>query len=146
MFTEVEYSYYRKHVQRALTDDNIVRHDAPVASTELMDSVSFWDNGDDSSFNEFTNVTIYHSPEIDKAFYCIDIFDNLIEFDYCGYGVDSSRKSKVFSTELFSTGSDEEFFQVGTVLDLSFIDEDLLRQFIQLSLMARKNKNIKESK
>lgn len=146
MFSEEEYCYYRKHVQRALTNDNIISHDEPVPSSTMMDAVSFWDNGDDSSFEEFTNVTIYHSPDIDKTYYCIDIFSDEIEFDYCGYLDMPSDKSRVLSTELFSTGSDEEFFQVGTVQDLSFIEEDLLRQLIQLSLIARKNKNTKESK
>lgn len=144
MFSEEEYIYHRKHVLRALTNDNIILHDAPVPA-DRMDAVSYWYNGDDSTFEEFTNVTIYHKPE-EKSFYCIDIYSDEIEFDYCGYLDMPSDKSRVLSTELFITGSDEEFFQVGTVLDLSFIDEDLLRQFIQLSLMARKNKNIKESK
>lgn len=144
MFTEEEYIYHRKHVLRALTNDNIVFNEVAVPAEE-MDAVAYWHDGDDSTFEEFTNVTIYHKPE-ENSFYCIDVYSDEIKFDYCGYLDMPSDKSRVLSTELFSTGSDEEFFQVGTVLDLSFIDEELLRQFIQLSLMARKNKNIKESK
>ena len=50
-----------------------------------------------------------------------------------------------FTTELFSTLSEEEWFQNGTVMDLSFMEESLLRKLINLSLMARTNLNNRES-
>lgn len=145
MFTENEYTFYNHHADRAISGEGVIQNDVTTPADE-MDQVSYFHNGDDAINSDFTNVVIYHDlSSNNEAYYYIDIFTDRIEFEYAGDDGDL-HDDHVLSTELFSTGSDEEFFQVGTVEDLLFIEEKLLRKFIKLSLMARHNQKIRESK
>ena len=142
MFTPEEYEFYNIQLDRSLNGE-IVLNDV-LCKAEEMDPVSYWDDGEDAVFGEFTNVTIYNSTD-PKMDYYIDIFPDHIDFEYSGNTGNPSELSRVLRTELFSTESDEEFFQVGTIQDLAFMEETLLRKFIKLSLMARTNLNNRES-
>lgn len=139
MFTPEEYMYYNNHADRALSGTDMPMH------SEFLDSVQYYHDGEDATYNNTTNIVIYNSNERGVADYYIDIFPDYISFEYSGLNGDrEGREYYEFRTELFSTLSDEEWFQVGTVQDLSFIEETLLRKFIKLSLMARTNLNNRE--
>lgn len=137
MLTPEEYMYYNHHADRALSGTDIPTH------SEFLDSVQYYHDGEDATYNNTTNIVIYNSNERGVADYYIDIFPDYISFEYGGFDREG-RENYELRTELFSTLSDEEWFQVGTVQDLSFIEETLLRKFIKLSLMARTNLNNRE--
>lgn len=135
MFTKDELVYYNKCIDFALTGN--------VYEFNITDNVYFWKNGDDATLESFTNLTIYSDDG--NASYNIDIFPEYIEFDpYRMY--DEQYNYFQFSTVLFENGSDEEFFQNSTVVDLSFMDTELLRKFIHISLMARHHEEMENTK
>lgn len=141
MFTPEEYEFYHVQSDRALNGELVLNDvSCPI---EEMDPAEYYHDGNDAYFKDFTNVCIFSNID-GNIEYGIDIFPDRIEFEYCGDNK-TERRVRTFSTELFSTLSDEEWFQVGTVQDLSFVEESLMRKFIKLSLMARVNLNNRES-
>ena len=141
MFSPEEYEYYHKNADRALSGEVVL--DPPGCPVDYMFPVVYYHDGDAATFGDFTNVVIY-GTEYTKYDYHIDIYCDRIEIEYVGDYNDLYDYRK-FSTELFSTLSEEEWFQNGTVMDLSFMEESLLRKLINLSLMARTNLNNRES-
>ena len=141
MFSPEEYEYYNKQADHALNGEVVL--DPPGCPVDDMFPVAYYHNGDDATFDDFTNVVIY-GDQYSNLNYHIDIFSDVVIIEYGGKDNDLFGSYK-FSTELFNTESDEEFFQLGTVLDLFFMEETLLRKFIKLSLMARTNLNNRES-
>ena len=141
MFSPEEYEYYNKQADHALNGEVVL--DPPGCPADDMFPVAYYHNGDDATFDDFTNVVIY-GDQYSNLNYHIDIFSDVVIIEYGGKDNDLFGSYK-FSTELFRTLSDEEWFQNGTVMDLFFMGETLLRKFIKLSLMARTNLNNRES-
>ena len=127
MFTPKDVSIIKNMAEIGLAGTH-EQHMNPYAS-----GIKYWDqDGDDATFLTTTNVSLC-TPRCTQCFY-IDVFSDSIEFD-----LDMEENPLIFSTLIFTEGTDEEFFQLSTVTDFDGFDIDMLKPLVRISLMVRSN-------
>lgn len=134
MFTPEEYKKYNEVIDYVL---QCYEHKNNIHSSkgqrEHTDCIYFYDSlGSGTYLLSCKNINIlpraYLNINID-----IDIFENEIKFlDYS-----KDHNWEIFNTEEFTDNSDEEFFQLSTIIDCSIMEETFLRKLIKLSIILR---------